>query len=171
MKKLNILLLLATCLLMTSCFSKTSGYEYYMGYLCIRNRTDKTIIIESDIQTYDGHSREIKLERFESKDIAGTRQFFIPAVEGEFVSDLRIEDFIVNYDSAQVSAYYENENGERELIYTWTYASRNDDSIKQLFNLDDSEMCFDNIRDIGHNDLFEMRYRFYITYDMLPKAE
>lgn len=77
----------------------------------------------------------------------------------------------MNYRDAKVSAYYENENGERELIYTWSYASRNDDSIKQLFDLEDSEMCFGNVRNTGHNDLFEIRYRFYITNDMLPYAE
>ena len=162
---------MAACLLMTSCFSKAPTCEYYIGYLRICNRTDKTIIIESDIQTYDGHSRELALGRRKGEDIAGTRKFFIPYSEGEFVNDLRIEDFIVNYEDAKVSAYYENENGEREMIYTWTYASRDDDSIKQLFNLEDSKVSFDNVRHLEDDALFEIRYRFCITDDMLPQEE
>lgn len=147
--------------------NKPSFYRC-IGYLVVCNETESTIFLESNIERYEIPYFSKKVSSRDFSYVAGTRIFDIVV---ENVDDLRIEDFIVNYEDAWVSAYYENENGERELIHIWTYASRNDDSIKQLFNLDDSEMCFDNVRDIGHNDLFEMRYRFYITYDMLPKAE
>lgn len=148
-------------------FENPSSY-CCIGYLVIRNHTETTIFLESNIERYGLSSFSVKILPGSYDDVAETRLF---ATVVENVDDLRIEDFIVNYRDAKVSAYYENENGERELIYTWTYASRNDDSIKQLFNLDDSELCFDNVRNIGHNDLFEMRYRFYITDDMLQKSE
>lgn len=166
MRRARLLIVLISVVLFSSC-NKPSSYRC-VGYLKIRNATEFTVFLESNIESYDipYFSREVPAGDFSY--VAETR-LFNTVVEN--VDDLRIEDFVVNYEDAKVSAYYENENGERELIYTWSYASRNDDSIKQLFNLDDSKVSFDNVRHLEDDALFEIRYRFCITDDMLPQAE
>ncbi len=162
MKRISILILFSFVLV--SC-NKPSSYRC-KGYLFIRNETESTIFFESNIESYGLSSFRDEILPGSYSDIAETR-LFATAVEN--VDDLRIEDFIVNYDSAQVSAYYENENGERELIYTWTYASRSDDSIKQLFNMDDSILVSDDVPNLWNDEVFRVRCRFYITDDMLHR--
>lgn len=162
MRRARLLILLISVVLFSSC-NKPSSYRC-VGYLKIRNVTEFTIFLESNIESYDFpyFDKEVRAGGFSY--VAGTR-LFNTVVEN--VDDLRIEDFVVNYEDAKVSAYFENENGERELIYTWTYASRNDDSMKQLFNLDDSELTFgqDNI---DRRHLYST-YSFYIADDMLHR--
>lgn len=166
MRRARLLILLISVVLFSSC-NKPSSY-WCKGYLTIWNATEFTIFLESNIESYGRSYHSEKVLSGSDSDVASTRAFDTVV---ENVDDLRIEDFVVNYEDAKVSVYYENENGERELIYTWSYASRNDDSIKQLFNLDDSKVSFDNVRHLEDDALFEIRYRFCITDDMLPQAE
>ena len=129
----------------------------WVGHLIIWNRTDKELVIESNLQTnchWVEYNNSIEPERFLT--IAETKHF-------SNSEDIVIEEFAENIQEGKVDLYFRQDK-ELRFVKSYTYTGRFS-THKELFNL--SHCIYESGLDARKNFHYE-GFIFEVTQSDIP---
>ena len=163
MSAIRRLYILAASLILFSC----APDPQWSGSLMIWNKTDKVLVIESNLQTnchWTEYNKTIEPDHFltiaETKHLANSDHFLTIAETKHLANSeaIVIEAFATNIQDGKVDLYFKQDE-ERSFVKSYTYEGRFSSS-KELFNL--SHCIYESGEDLRKNFHSE-RFIFEIT--------